>query len=386
MGRAKVKRLIHGGPAGAVIDSVASFSIVAAECVDVAGTDNWAGRLLILIGRAPGGGSAPFASFRISAFDNTTGTFTLLDDPSAIALPGDIFAISFAAYDNSATATVLTDVGISNGTNPTPHTGETVNDPNRVGNYVRSIKGLGRGNVAKIVSNTATSYTLDRPFRIDATTVWIVETAAWALSVDLTLDNSDPAQSTLLQLPINNYPNLPVLIALVTVDQNGDESDEVNAPLRMLWISGAGGTYNVTGAVTQSPFHTGGTLIFTGSGSNSLAALSPQTIPNGELTVRNAGSGAVPITLPGGFTFQDTGTATMSLAANSTVRLKFPASGTVVIPIGSGGTVAQIITPILTGSSTLITTTAPTVDGQQLFVRLIQATGGNNAIGRASCR
>jgi hypothetical protein len=146
----------------------------------------------------------------------------------------------------------------------------------------------------------------------------------------------------------------------------------------MLWISGAGGTYNVTGAVTQSPFHTGGTLIFTGSGSNSLAALSPQTIPNGELTVRNAGSGAVPITLPGGFTFQDTGTATMSLAANSTVRLKFPASGTVVIPIGSGGTVAQIITPILTGSSTLITTTAPTVDGQQLFVRLIQATGGNN--------
>ena len=376
--RAKGKRLIHAGPVGALVDSVSSCSIVSAECIDVAATDNWVGRDLVVVGRAPQNGSAPFISYPIVGFVPSTGAFTLSVDPTGTVLPGDIFAVSFLGYDNSATPTVLTDAGISNGTNPTPHTGEATNDPNRIGNYVRAVAGQNRGAVAKIVSNTATAYTLDRPFLIGASTRWIVETAAWETSIDLALDNSDPLKSTALQLPVGNYPNLPVLVALVAVDQNGDESDESNAPLRMLWISGAGGTYNVTGAVTQSPFHTGGTLIFTGSGSNSLAALSPQTIPNGELTVRNAGSGAVPITLPGGFTFQDTGTATMSLAANSTVRLKFPASGTVVIPIGSGGTVAQIITPILTGSSTLITTTAPTVDGQQLFVRLIQATGGNN--------
>jgi hypothetical protein len=84
--------------------------------------------------------------------------------------------------------------------------------------------------------------------------------------------------------------------------------------------------------------------------------------------------------LPGGFTFQDTGTATMSLAANSTVCLKFPASGTVVIPIGSGGggggggVIKQNVA--VAGAPVTITASAGGADGLMLIVQITQdATG-----------
>ena len=253
--RVKAKRLIHGGPIGLLVTGVGVNSIACTGAIDGTSTDNWggAGRKLMVIGRAPGAGSAPWATYSISSFAASTGVFTLATDPTGKVQTGDAVVVSFLGYDNSATPAVFTDAGLSNISDG--HTGETVNDPNRVGNYIRVLNGKGMGLKGKILSNTATSYTLDTPIAIDTTSVWIVETAAWdgGSTTDLDLTNADPTASTILSVPLENYGELPVLIGLFAVDGQGNESGEQDALFRMLWVSGALGTATVTASVTQKP-------------------------------------------------------------------------------------------------------------------------------------
>ena len=134
------------------------------------------------------------------------------------------------------------DPGIANANSPD---GETVNDPNRIGRMVRVIKGTSRGKSAKIVSNTATSYTLDRALPIDATSVWIVVDPGWGYSKDVVVDNADPSKVTLSAIEINNYNALALLVEGVTIDSEGVIVDDSDAPARMLWIPGVQGTTNV---------------------------------------------------------------------------------------------------------------------------------------------
>lgn len=114
--RMKYKLLPHGGVLGAAVSSAYGSTIVSAECVDIALTDNWAGRVLAIIGR--NNTSAPFQAFSITAFAPSTGTFTLSQPVSGI-LPGDAFVVCFLGYNNSAAPYVFTDSGISNAANVT---------------------------------------------------------------------------------------------------------------------------------------------------------------------------------------------------------------------------------------------------------------------------
>jgi hypothetical protein len=147
---------------------------------------------------------------------------------------------------------VIGDPGLDNSNNrdakkqPAPHTGETVNDPNRIGRMVRVIKGKSRGQSAKIVSNTATTYTLDLPLPIDATSVWVVSDPGWNYSKDVIVNNADPGKVTLSAIEINNYKGLALLVEGVTIDTEGQIVDDDNACVRMLFIPGAQGTTNVT--------------------------------------------------------------------------------------------------------------------------------------------
>jgi hypothetical protein len=237
--------LIHGGVLGASADSVTSSppAIVSHNTIDPSGHDNWAGRVLALVGRQLGDGIAPFQHFNITAWDASTGTFTLDRDPVAAGVQvNDIFAICFLGYDNSSNPYVVGDSAMINASNP----GESVNDPNRIGRMVRVIKGTSRGMSAKIVSNTPTTFTLDQPLPIDATSVWVVIDPNWSYSQDVSINNADPQKTTLSAIAVNNTVGLGLLVEGVTIDNEGGIVNDDNACVRMLYIPGVQGTTTVT--------------------------------------------------------------------------------------------------------------------------------------------
>ena len=242
--RLRAQVLIHGGVLGAGVDSLTSSTITSSATIDFAGTDDWTGRVLAIIGRQHSDGIAPWAHFNITAFNPATGVFGLDRDPVAAGvLPDDVFVVCFLGYDNSANPYVIGDPGLANA--QSGHVGEAVNDPNRIGRMVRVIKGTSRGQSAKIVSNDATSYTLDQRLPIDATSVWIVCDPGWNYSKDIVVNNADPEQTTLSEIEINNYYGLPLLIEGVTIDNEGVIIDDTDACVRMLFIPGVQGTTNV---------------------------------------------------------------------------------------------------------------------------------------------
>jgi hypothetical protein len=245
--RIKEKHLIHGAAFGAPADSVVGHTVVAGQTIDVAAIDNWAGRALVVVGRQ--GASVPFLTFSITAFNPATGTFTLAQDAQASGmLAGDVFGACFKGYDNSGSPNVLTDTGISNALNldvntgaPTPHSGMSTNQDK--GYIVRVIAGKSRGQMAKIVSNNATSWTLDKDLPIDATSVWIVESGAWEYRVDSNpVDNVSPTLETVVTVPTDNFQRQLMLLAGFTVTDDPEaESDETDAPIRMIYVFGSSG-------------------------------------------------------------------------------------------------------------------------------------------------
>ena len=241
--RLRAQVLIHGGVLGAGVDSMTTSTITSHATIDLAGTDNWAGRVLAIIGRQLNGGFAPFAHFHITAFAAGSGTFTLDRDPGAAGVQvGDTFTVCFKGADNSANPYVVGDSGLINASSPS---GETINDPNRIGRMVRVIAGTSRGLSAKIVSNTATAYTLDQALPTDATSIWIVCDPGWNYSKDVVVQNADPSKVTLSAVEINNYKGLALLLEGVTLDNEAQIVDDSNACVRMLFIPGVQGTTNI---------------------------------------------------------------------------------------------------------------------------------------------
>jgi hypothetical protein len=243
--RLRAQVLIHGGVLGGEVDSMTTSpnTIVSSETIDLTGQDNLQGRVLAMIGRQQGDGIAPFAHFNITAHDSLTGAFTLDRDPVAAGvLVDDFFAVCTLGNDNSANPYVVTDTGMSNAMNIPPHTGEAINDPNRIGRMIRIIKGMNRGKSAKIVSNNATDYTVDQPLPMDATSVWVLTDPGWNYAKDVVLNNADPAQTTQSAIEINNYKELSLFIEGVTIDNEGTIIDDADACVRMLYIPGVQGT------------------------------------------------------------------------------------------------------------------------------------------------
>lgn len=243
--RIKGKSLIHGGVEGAAVDSVTSSSITAAECIDIASIDNWAGRVLINIGR--NNASSPASALNCTAFNPATGQFTTSQNPMTAGwLAGDAFVIAILGVSNSSTPYVLTDSGLSNAQNGTPtgsspHTGLVAHDTTLLGKIVRVIAGTGRGLTANITDNTSTTVTVDAPVVIDTTSIWIIEDSAWSFSSDSTdIGTYSYNLATTLALPATNFLKGSMLIGGFTVDINGNESPDASAPVRMLYVFGFG--------------------------------------------------------------------------------------------------------------------------------------------------
>jgi len=82
--------------------------------------------------------------------------------------------------------------------------------------------------------------------------VWIIEEPTWPYSCDTTsLDNGNPLAVTTINMPTNNFVDETLVIAGFTVDVNGNESPDGDAPIREDWVFGAEGLSKVAGLVFQ---------------------------------------------------------------------------------------------------------------------------------------
>lgn len=261
--RAKATIGYHLGVLGAGIDQLPSAAsppssppaagnqIQANACIDISGQGDWSGRALVIIGRKnqDTGQPVPFWSANITHFDPATGVFTLdrvitasVDDPQI----GDAFIVTTKGYDNSGDPYRITDSRLSNSLNynlatglPTPHSGLTPDL--EIGMVLRVIKGTGRGQKAKIIANSATTYVLETPITIGADSVWIVTESGWPYQVDsIPLDNSDPFRNITIVLPMDNFGGQSVFVECFLVDVGGDESEDGDGPFRMIYVFGAG--------------------------------------------------------------------------------------------------------------------------------------------------
>lgn len=233
--RVKAKLGAHSGVAGMSVDAVGVNSLTLTALIDLTGTPfDPTDRVLSIIGRRSG--PTPFASFRITAFNLTTGVATVTPDPTGVVQAEDAIVLRCLGYDNSASPLTFTDAGFLNSTSA--HAG--LNPGDEVGRLARVISGLGRGEKPrKIVANDASSVTFDLPLILDTTSILIIEEPDYPYSVDSTaFSNSDPSAAVTLGIPADNYVNQPVIIAAFTVDINGVESPEGDNPIREDWIFG----------------------------------------------------------------------------------------------------------------------------------------------------
>ena len=243
--RIKTKAGINHGISGLAVDSVSTNTIICGEAIGATITSpaTWVGRIISVTGRPSG--STPFASYTISAFHPATGAFTVSPDPTGVVQPGDAIVIRNAAdASNTYPYTSITDSGIKNSTE---NSGAGLIPNSLVGCLIRVIGGTGRGTPPRtILSNTADSITWDLSMPLDATSVWITEGPTWQYQQDGgATDNASPLTAVSLAMPAANYTNQPVVIAGFTVDVNGVESPDGDAPIREDWIYGAGNTKNL---------------------------------------------------------------------------------------------------------------------------------------------
>jgi hypothetical protein len=179
---------------------------------------------------------------------------------------------------------------------------------------------------------------------MDETSVWITEGPAWQFSGDSTsIDNASPLTATTLTIPASNYTNQPMVIAGFTVDVNGNESPDGDAPIREDWIFGKAGS-NATPGVT---LQVDGTLAI-GSNQCPIVALSAartpisvvaytQTGPTGAGLTCNINVGGalwMSLTIPAGAESVAATSAQLTaagaIAANQNITLDITAVGTSV--------------------------------------------------------
>jgi len=337
--RLKAKHLIHGGIIGGSIDSVSAGTLVTGYLKGAPPSSNpsWTpvGRIISIIGRPEG--ATPYFSTKVTSWDQTTGTVGVTPDPNGIVQEGDCFVLRFTAdASNTANPTSITDSGCQNNVYPNGMTPGA-----EVGNLIRVIQGASRGTPPrKIVSNTATAVTWDLPMVINPGDVWIIEEPTWPYSCDTTsLDNGNPLAVTTINMPTNNFVDETLVIAGFTVDVNGNESPDGDAPIREDWVFGAEGLSKVAGLVFQMQ----GTLGVESNAAQPLYLNRPVTVGDVKGYVQAAPTGAG-IT----FTIYVGGTAwlTLTISAGQTVVVAAPSQISALSQIPANTAVSIGITAV----------------------------------------
>jgi hypothetical protein len=348
--RLKAKHEIHGGVIGGSIDSVAAGTLVTGylKGAPPATNPNWTpvGRILSIIGRPEG--ATPYFSATVTSWDQATGSIGVTPDPNGIGQEGDCFVLRFKAdASNVANPTSITDSGCQNNVYP-----DGMTPGAEVGNLVRVIQGASRGTPPrKIVANTATSITWDLPLVINPGDVWIIEEPTWPYSYDTTsLANANPLAVTTINMPTGNFVDETLVIAGFTVDVNGNESPDGDAPIREDWVFGAEGLSKVAGLVFQMQ----GTLGIEANAAQPLYLNRPVTVGDVKSYVQSAPTGS-------GISF------TIYVGGVEWLSLTIPAGQTAVVATPSQiSALSQI--PANTAVSIGITAVGTTFPGANLSV------------------
>ncbi|HZT28813.1 MAG TPA: hypothetical protein VFA33_02945 [Bryobacteraceae bacterium] len=339
--RLKAKHLIHGGIIGATVDSVSAGVLVCGSLKGAPPSSNASftpvGRIISIIGRPET--ATPYFSGRVTSWDQATGTIGVTPDPNGIVQEGDCFVLRFNAdASNTTSPTAITDSGCQNIVYPNGMTSGA-----EVGNLIRVIQGASRGTPPrKIIANTATSITWDIPMVINPGDVWIIEEATWPYSYDTTsFSNADPLASATINMPTNNFVDTSLLISGFTIDVNGNESPDGDAPIREDWVFGAEGLSKVAGLVFQMQ----GTLGIESNAAQPLYLNRPvtagdvkgyvQAAPTGSgitFTVYVGGAAWLTLTIPAGQT------AVVATPSQISALTEIPANTAVSIGITAVGT------------------------------------------------
>src|SRR5579884_3855590 len=337
--RIKAKHEIHGGVIGASVDSVSTGVIVSGTLASAppSTNPNWTpvGRILSIIGRPEG--ATPFFSAKVTSWDQNTGAIGVTPDPNGIVQAGDCFVLRFLAdASNASNPTSITDSGCRNNVYPNGMTPGA-----EVGNLIRVIQGVSRGTPPrKIIANTATTITWDLPMVINPGDVWIIEEPTWPYSCDTTsFDNADPLATTTINMPTGNFVDETMVIAGFTVDVNGNESPDGDAPIREDWVFGAEGLSKVAGLVFQMQ----GTLGIESNAAQPLYLNRPVTVGDVKAYVQSAPTGSG-IT----FTIYVGGTAwlTLTIPAGQTAVAATPSQISALTQIPANTAVSSGITAV----------------------------------------
>jgi hypothetical protein len=337
--RIKAKHEIHGGVIGGSIDSVSTGTLVTGylEGAPPSTNPSWTpvGRIISIIGRPEG--DTPYFSAKITSWDQTTGTIGVTPDPNGIVQEGDCFVLRFTAdASNTANPTSVTDSGCQNNVYPNGMTPGA-----EVGNLIRVIQGVSRGTPPrKIVTNTATTLTWDLPMVINPGDAWIVEEPSWPYSCDTTsLDNGNPLAVTTINMPTGNFVDETLVIVGFTVDVNGNESPDGDAPIREDWVFGAEGLSKVAGLVFQMQ----GTLGIESNAAQPLYLNRPVTVGDVKGYVQAAPTGS-------GITFTiyvgTTAWLTLTIPAGQTAVVATPSQINALAPIPANTAVSIGITAV----------------------------------------
>ena len=214
-----------------------------------------------------------------------------------------------------------------------------------VGHVIRFLSGTGRGQVAKIKSNTSTRMYIEGnwPTTPDSTSRIIIEEPVWQIAQDMEAVNNDsPSTLVPMSIDVNNYRAQMLIVQAISVDGAGQESLAYNSPIREIWLFGGASASGFTGAVYLT---VDGTL---GIGSNQapIAATNKDTqmvaaramvkqAPVGaalKVRVNVGGTPAITLTIPDGQIEAEASAADLSaaptLTAKSPITLDVVTAGT----------------------------------------------------------
>lgn len=233
----RVKRMVHSGVFGIQVTGVTSTTITV---TDSAWTVNqWAGYDCSILAKNNGIGDLPFLNFRVSS--NTADTLTLAQNPAAAGVGvGDVIVMrSKPTVGSDAGGNFLSD---ANWVNSYAASGLTVDA--EVGNVLRIISGLGRGDTYRIASNTATQVYIDGDWihTPNGDSRYVIEEPDWkVLQYSDTITNSDQDAELNFSVGVENYERSTLLVQVLGVDGGGNESIEGISPIREIYVFGSTG-------------------------------------------------------------------------------------------------------------------------------------------------
>lgn len=227
--RVKAKRLRKPGIAYGAVSAVSELTIVVPDFI---GAPDYAGRVVSVITDVDG--SAPLWNYTVSVLDDQTGALTVAPDPllaaGDVVGAGDMLVVRCMAEAPFAAGTI-TDSLLG------------LDVDGEAGNLVRIIAGTGKGQVRRILSNTATVLTLDTEWDTTptATSVFVIELPTWEFEGETTYAESSTLYlSQVLDIPIQNWEQSFLLTIGVLVDRYGTESSEEISPVRDVYVPALG--------------------------------------------------------------------------------------------------------------------------------------------------